>query len=169
MKHGMKHRIIAAAGALTLAVLLTACGGSDTPKQDSTANAAPASEAEQTTAPDDTDKDTSETNSGKEEPSVVIEMGDADAIEALAKQAQNFEIAEGTSVQIHGIYSEGISTPAVQEQKDDGSYIGISLYVDGDWDAPADKSEIYVEGVFEKGQYFMELHAKPEDITVTAG
>ena len=97
---------------------------------------------------------------------VVIEYGDADSIEALAKQAQNFEIKEGTVASISGIFSKGVSTPAVQEEKEDGTYVGISMMVDGEWQMPEDKIDIEVTGEFVKGQYYMEFHVLPENIVV---
>ena len=141
--------------AAAMVVSLAACGGS-TPAT----TAAPAPTAAPETAAPETEAPAGEV--------IVIEYGDADGIQALAKQASGFEIAEGTVAQISGVYSEGISTPAIQEPKGDGSYVGLNMYVDGDWDAPADRTDIDVTGTFVKGQNFMEFHVKPEDIIIKA-
>ena len=99
-------------------------------------------------------------------PGITIEYGDAAAIEDLAKKAQNFEVAEGTVAQISGIFNSGISTPSIQEQKSESEAVGINMYVDGDWEKPADGTNIDVVGTFVKGQYFMEFHVTPDNITV---
>lgn len=112
---------------------------------------------------------TTEQPGADESAKIVIELGDAEGIEALAKQAQNFEIEEGTVAEINGLFSSGISTPAIQEEKEDGSLIGLTMFIDGDFDAPEDKTEISVKGRFTKGAYYMEFHVNPEDIIVLEG
>lgn len=112
---------------------------------------------------------TTEQPGADESAKIVIELGDAEGIEALAKQAQNFEIEEGTVAEINGLFSSGVSTPAIQEEKEDGSLIGLTMFIDGDFDAPEDKTEISVKGRFTKGAYYMEFHVNPEDIIVLEG
>ena len=105
-----------------LAVTLTGCGEKKQPET----TAAPAAETtaaetkEETAAPETqavTESPAPETEaasdvpaeaetqaqaSGDLTPSITIEYGDIEAIEALAKDVQNFKIEEGTVVQISG-------------------------------------------------------------------
>ena len=87
-------------------------------------------------------------------------------IEALAKDAQNMKVEEGTVVQISGILSTDMSTPSIMEDNGEGTKKGLSMYVDGDWEAPANGSDIDIIGTFVKGSFNMELHVLPENITV---
>ena len=96
---------------------------------------------------------------------IVIELGDYDGIADLASKAQNFEVSEGTTAKITGLFNSGISTPSINE-KGDGGYKGISMIIEGDFEAPADDTEIEAFGTFVKGQYYMEFHVNAEDITV---
>ena len=98
-------------------------------------------------------------------PSITIEYGDYDGIVDLAKKAQNFEVEEGTVVQISGILSTSGSNPSVMEQGESDKK-GITMYLDGDWEKAADGADIDVIGTFVKGQFFMELHVDPANITV---
>lgn len=178
--------IIAVLCIAVMAVALSACGGDDKKPADGTTAAVEtqatgnneteaASEAVTEAASEAVSEAVSEVASeaASEEavdvdysnPSIIIEYGDAAAIEDLAKQAQNFDIEEGTVVQISGVFSSGISTPSITEATDSG-YIGVNMYVDGEWEAPADKSDIDVVGVFQKGSFNMEFHVLPENITV---
>lgn len=177
-----KTTIVAILCAAAVAFALTACGGSKPAETQAAApaeteaaapaetQAAPAET--QAAAPEETQAAPAETEAAAAEsadlsaPGIVIEFGDAAAIEELAKKAQNFEVEEGAVAQISGIFNSGISTPSIQEQKDDSSAVGISMYVDGDWEAPADGTELEVVGSFVKGQYFMEFHVTPDNITI---
>ncbi len=54
----------------------------------------------------------------------------------------------------------------ISERGEDGKLKGVNMYVDGDWEAPADETDIDIIGTFVKGQNFMELHVLPENITI---
>ena len=172
--------IIAVLCIAAMALALTACGGGSQPA--ATTAAAPAETvaatetatqaATEAAAPAETQADAATeaaapaASGDLSNPSITIAYGDADAISDLGKKAQNFEIEEGTVVQISGIFNSGISTPAIHEQKAEGETVGINMYVDGEWEAPADGTDIDVVGTFVKGQYFMEFHVTPDNITV---
>ena len=76
------------------------------------------------------------------------------------------KIAEGTVVQISGFTFKGGSNVSIMEKGTDGSSKGIVMIVDGEWDAPADDTDIEVIGTFTKGTYNMEFHVLPENITI---
>ena len=174
-----------------MALALTACGNDNKPAETTAAatteavTEAPAETEEATEAPAETEEVTeapAETEEATEAPaeteeaaaaaggdltpSIVIEAGDYDAIVDLAQKAQNFGVDEGTVAQIAGTFSTGISNPSIMEPDADGNLKGLTMFVDGDWDAPADKSEIEVIGTFVKGSFYMEFHVSPENITV---
>lgn len=157
----MSKRIISIILAALMIVSLCACSGG---------SSAPATSAAETTAaPEATDAP--ETEAPAEQPqqvgeTIVIEYGDVDAINDLAKKAQNFDLEEGTVAKIDGIFSEGVLTPSIMEDDGNGSKFGLTLYIDGDAELPADGSDIEVTGTFVKGGFFMEFHVKPEDIVV---
>lgn len=155
--------------AILLMASLAACGSGGSGSSAANNTAADSSDSSAGTEIA-TETETSETEETTEvdlsSPDIIIEYGDADAIDDLASKAQNFEIAEGTVVKISGVFSTGVSTPAIQEPKGDGEYVGLSLYVDGDWEAPEDRSDIEVTGYFVAGDYFMQFHVSPENITV---
>ncbi len=170
---------------------LTACGEKKAPAPAETTEAAveateaaeetteaPAETVEETTeAPAETVEETTEAPAETVEeteaaaaadgltPSITIEYGDYDGIVDLAKKAQNFEVEEGTVVQISGILSTSGSNPSVMEQGESDKK-GITMYLDGDWEKAADGADIDVIGTFVKGQFFMELHVDPANITV---
>ncbi len=98
-------------------------------------------------------------------PSITIEYGDVAAIVALAKDAQNKKIEEGTVVAISGYYSKPVSSMNIMESDDSGKK-GIVMIVDGDWEAPAEGTDIDIIGTFVNGQYNSELHVLPENITI---
>ena len=99
-------------------------------------------------------------------PDIVIEFGDSDGISELGSKAQNFEIEEGTVVKIHGLMSTGGSNPSISQEVE-GGRIGIVMILDAAWDdAPADGTEIEAVGVYQKGQYSMEFHVDPANITI---
>jgi len=177
-------KLIAALCVAAMAMALAACGGggaqpaetqapaeavSEAAAEAVTEAAAEVSEAASEAAAEVTEAANEAANAAAgadvSNPSIVIEFGDAAGIEELAKKAQNFEVEEGTAAKISGVFNTGISTPSVQEKTDDGA-VGINLYVDGDWEMPGDGVEIDVVGTFVKGQYFMEFHALPENITI---
>lgn len=170
------------------ALVLTACGQSKAPAPAETTAAAEETTAaaetveetteavpetvEETTeaAPETVEETVEETEAaaaaaGDLTPSITIEYGDYDGIVDLAKKAQNFEVAEGTVVQISGILSTSGSNPSVMEQGESDKK-GITMYIDGDWEKAADGTDIDVIGTFVKGQFFMELHVDPANITV---
>lgn len=162
----MSKRIISIILAALMIVSLCACSGG---------SSAPATSAAETTAaPEATDgpeTEAPETDAPAEQPqqvgeTIVIEYGDVDAINDLAKKAQNFDLEEGTVAKIDGIFSEGVLTPSIMEDDGNGSKFGLTLYIDGDAELPADGSDIEVTGTFVKGGFFMEFHVKPEDIVV---
>jgi len=137
---------------------------------------APAETAEETEAVEETVEETEAAEETVEEteaaaaadgltPSITIEYGDYDGIVDLAKKAQNFEVEEGTVVQISGILSTSGSNPSIMEQGESDKK-GITMYLDGDWEKGADGADIDVIGTFVKGQFFMELHVDPANITV---
>lgn len=168
---------------------LTACGEKKAPAPAETTEAAaetteaveetteaPAETAEETEAVEETVEETEAAEETVEEteaaaaadgltPSITIEYGDYDGIVDLAKKAQNFEVEEGTVVQISGILSTSGSNPSIMEQGESDKK-GITMYLDGDWEKAADGADIDVIGTFVKGQFFMELHVDPANITV---
>ena len=126
-----------------------------------------ATEAEIEETTEAAEEDATEAAAVSADADIVIEYGDFDGIVSLASDAQNFKVEEGTTVKISGVLSTTFSNPAIQEADPDNSgYKGITMYVDGDWETPADGTDIEILGTFVKGQYYMELHVNPEDITV---
>ena len=75
-------------------------------------------------------------------------------------------IEEGTVARIDGRIPTTFSNPTVGEDNDEGTFHGIQMYIDGDWEVPADKTNLEVTGTFVKGTYYMEFHVQPENITV---
>lgn len=74
---------------------------------------------------------------------------------------------EGDTARIEGTLSfNGSAPPSIMEEVSDGKNVGISMYVDGNWDAPEDGSHIEASGYFVKRDYFMEFHVSPENIVV---
>ncbi len=51
-------------------------------------------------------------------------------------------------------------------ESDDSGKKGIVMIVDGDWEAPAEGTDIDIIGTFVNGQYNSELHVLPENITI---
>ena len=138
-------------------------------KEETTAPAPEAEPATEAPAEAETQAAEAETQaqaSGDLTPSITIEYGDIEAIEALAKDAQNFKVEEGTVVQISGVISTDFSNPSIQESDGNGGYKGITMFVDGEWEKPANHTDIDVIGTFVKGTSFMEFHVSPENITV---
>ena len=135
---------------------------SSTSKASSASEASSASKASSASAASASEASSASAAAGELVPSITIEYGDVDAIVALGKDAQNFAITEGTVVAISGIYSKPISTMNISERGEDGKLKGVNMYVDGDWEAPADETDIDIIGTFVKGQNFMELHVLPE-------
>ncbi|MBQ9030397.1 MAG: hypothetical protein IJ106_02930 [Parasporobacterium sp.] len=179
--------LIAALCIAAMMLALTACGNSKPAQETTTAaetTVAAETTAEETTAEETTVEETTAEETEAEEtteeeteaetegnaaeggltPSIVIEFGDAEAISDLAKKAQNFEVEEGTVAQISGVLSTDLSNPSVQEEDGEGKYVGLTMFVDGDWEKLPNKTEIDVTGTFVKGQYYMEFHVDPENI-----
>ncbi len=143
--------------ALILVLSLTACGGkkdpapapSEAPAAEPTASESGAAEA----------KDLSN-------PEIVVELNDYDGMMSLGKKMRNFEVAEGSVIQVTGTVSRNTSVPSLTAANSEGAKIGVSIYID---DAPDDKTPAEGEtvtavGVAQKGEYFMEFHAKMENI-----
>ena len=166
----MKRLLSVIAILCTLALVLCAMGcGSKKPEPATTEAATEAATEAVTEAPTEAPaEETTEAagEAGELTPSIVIEYGDFDGITALAKDAQNMKVAEGTVAQISGLFSKLGSQYAVMEDGGDGVRKGITLYVDGDWEAPSDYTDIDVIGTFTKGTYVMEFHVLPENITI---
>lgn len=189
----MKKIMSIIALACMAALVLTACGQSKAPAPAETTAAAETVEettaaaetAEETTAAETVEETEAATEAVEETeaateaveeteaaaaagdltPSITIAYGDYDGIVDLAKKAQNFEVEEGTVVQISGILSTSGSNPSVMEQGESDKK-GITMYLDGDWEKAADGTDIDVIGTFVKGNFFMELHVDPANITV---
>lgn len=154
----MKKRFIALLLAGVMILALAACGS--TSGGGGATTAAPAPEVT-TAAPAETDA--TDAPAGD---TIEIAYGDYEGIQALAKQASNFEVAEGTVAKIDGIFSEGISVPSIMEADGTGSKFGLNMYIDGDAELPEDGTDVEVTGTFKKGDMFMEFHVNPEDIIV---
>ena len=156
MKKTGKMTATILAGVLTIA--LAACGGGGSAQTTTESSSSASSAASSAEAAGAAEADLSN-------PSITIELADADAITELGDKAQSFEIEEGTVVKIHGLLSTGLSNPSIVEETD-GGRIGVVMILDGDWDMPADGTEIEAVGVYQKGQYSMEYHVDPANITV---
>lgn len=96
-------------------------------------------------------------------PSVVVELDDAAAMETLIQDMVNMRIEEGTVVKVTGKASTTRST-SLMAKKDDGGSIGVALTVEGDWEAPQNGTVVEAVGVIVKGQYSMEFHVLPQNI-----
>ena len=179
--------IIAILCAMALVISATGCGSSQKPAETTAApteavteapaeetTEAPAEETTEAAAEEATEEtteapaeDTSEAAAqGDLTPSIVIELGDFDGIETLAKDAQNMKIEEGTVARITGLASTGISTNSIMEDNGNGTKKGITLHIDGDFEFPKDDTEMEVTGTFTKGSFSMEFHVLPENIIV---
>ena len=151
-----RNKVLAILFAAVLTASFAACGGQPSGGADTGSASASSGQGEET--------DTAATPD-LSNPSIVVEYGDDKGIEELGSKAQNFEIEEGTVVKISGYLSTNFSNPSIMEERDGGG-IGITMYVDGDWEMPEDKTDIEAVGVFKKGQYTMEFHVDPENITL---
>ena len=156
-------RIFIVAFALALLLVATACGSktNDTSKPsgdisgtDSAVTTTPSTEKEN--AFDLSSVDYSN-------PSVVVELDDAAAMETLMQDMANMRIEEGTVVKVTGKASTTRST-SLMAKKDDGGSIGVALTVEGDWEAPQNGTVVEAVGVIVKGQYSMEFHVLPQNI-----
>lgn len=100
-------------------------------------------------------------------PSVVVEFGDFDAIEKLAKDMQNFAVEENTVIKITGLYSCPGTTPSiVEENGTEKTKVGISMFLEDGIEKPADGAKIEAVGVAVKGDYFMEFHVTADGFKV---
>lgn len=100
-------------------------------------------------------------------PSVVVELGDFDAIEKLAKDMQNFAVEENTVIKITGLYSCPGTTPSiVEEDGTEKTKVGISMFLEGGIEKPADGTKIEAVGIAVKGDYFMEFHVSADGFKV---
>ena len=147
--------------ALIMTASLAACNGNSGETSD---NNTP------TTAQTDnnsSNEGSSEVKADLSNPSVVVEFGDFDAIEKLAKDMQNFAVEENTVIKITGLYSCPGTTPSIVE--DDGTgkaKKGISMYLEDGIEKPADGTKIEAVGVAVKGEYFMEFHVSADGFKV---
>ncbi|MDO4477709.1 MAG: hypothetical protein Q4B73_01550 [Lachnospiraceae bacterium] len=151
--------LISMAMVAALAFMMTACGGTK-------AEDKPAETPAATETPAEAESDEPEGDVDYAHPDIVIEFGDHAAIEKLAKDNQNFETAEGTIVKITGILNTDLSTPTINEEVDESNKVGVSFYVDGDWEAPANGSKIELTGVIVQGNMFMKLQVPSGNISV---
>lgn len=175
--------IIAILCAMALVISATGCGSSQKPAETTAApteaaTEAPAEETTEAPAEETTEAPAEEASEAPAEetaeaaaqgdltPSIVIELGDFDGIETLAKDAQNMKVEEGTVARITGLASTGISTPSIMEDNGSGTKKGITLHIDGDFEFPKDNTEMEVTGTFTKGTYSMEFHVLPENIII---
>ena len=100
-------------------------------------------------------------------PSVVVEFGDFDAIEKLAKDMQSFAVVENTVIKITGLYSCPGTTPSiVEENGTEKTKVGISMFLEDGIEKPADGAKIEAVGVAVKGDYFMEFHVSADGFKV---
>ena len=147
--------------ALIMTASLAACNGNSGETSD---NNTP------TTAQTDnnsSNEGSSEVKADLSNPSVVVEFGDFDAIEKLAKDMQNFAVEENTVIKITGLYSCPGTTPSIVE--DDGTgkaKKGISMFLEDGVEKPADGTKIEAVGVAVKGEYFMEFHVSADGFKV---
>ena len=167
--------IVAILCAMALILSATGCGSSKKPAETTAApteavTEAPAEETTEAPAEETTEAAAEETTEAAAEgeltPSIVIESGDFDGIEALAKDAQNMKVEEGTVAKITGLAFTGGTSHSIMEDNGSGTKKGVTLIIDGDFEFPADDTEIEVIGTFTKGTFNMEFHVLPENIIV---
>ena len=99
--------------ALIMTASLVACDGNG---GDTSGNNTPTTAQ---TGNNSSNEGSSEAKADLSNPSVVVELGDFDAIEKLAKDMQNFAVEENTVIKITGLYSCPGTTPSIVE--DDGT------------------------------------------------
>ena len=165
----MKKAMLLALAVVT-AIGLTACGGGSKEPAAEAKSTAAESKTE-TAAPAETEEGGNSTEPAAEAdlstPSIVIALGDVDGIIALGKQMQNFEIAEGTVIQITGLYEKPGSTGSIMESNEAGdAKNGISIFLADGVEEPADDTIIEATGVAVKGQYNMEFHVSADGLKV---
>lgn len=144
-----------------MVISLAACGGNG-------------GETSENNTPTTAQTDNNNSNEGSTEvkadlsnPSVVVELGDFDAIEKLAKDMQNFAVEENTVIKITGLYSCPGTTPSIVEEDGTGkTKVGISMYLEDGIEKPADGTKIEAVGVAVKGDYFMEFHVSADGFKV---
>ena len=102
-------------------------------------------------------------------PKIVINANDYDSMSDFAKKMQNFEIEEGTIVEINGF--EGASTMThsiVVPNADNSESIGTTYEVVGDYEYPAEDTPIHITGVVRMGEYYRLIVVPADLIEVSA-
>ena len=105
-------------------------------------------------------------------PEIVIAYEDFDGMKDLAKKMQNFEVKEGTVVEIDGeVGSTTMSHTIVVPNTDGSQRIGTTYEVVGikDSDIPADKTRIHIKGVVRKNGDNINVLVVPADQFKVAG
>ncbi|MBO4306658.1 MAG: hypothetical protein J5890_05670 [Clostridia bacterium] len=102
-------------------------------------------------------------------PTIVINANDYDSMSDFARKMQNFEIEEGTIVEINGF--EGASTMThsiVVPNADNSESIGTTYEVAGDYEYPAEDTPIHITGVVRMGEYYRLIVVPADLIEVSA-
>lgn len=102
-------------------------------------------------------------------PTIVINANEYDSMSDFAKKMQNFEIEEGTIVEINGF--EGASTMThsiVVPNADNSESIGTTYEVVGDYEYPAEDTPIHITGVVRMGEYYRLIVVPADLIEVSA-
>ena len=100
-------------------------------------------------------------------PSIVINLDDYAAMEDFATKMQNFEIDEGTIVEITGYVGPSMMTHTINEPNEEGNQsIGTTYEVAGDVEYPGDGAPIHIVGVVRMGDYYRLLIVPAEKFEV---
>ncbi len=150
---------------LLLASVLAGCAGKekDEPKaheegksQNDTGPAEPETEPEETEPEPWTPEDYLDISQVDfSNPTVVIAADDYDGMYDFAKKLQNYEIPEGTIVEITGFVGPSMMTHTVNVPAADGSQsIGTTYEVVGELEFPPEDTKIHFIGVARIGEYY---------------